>query len=174
VDASFTTLRWSWREALLLSEVSDVSHSGGSSFTIEHEAQATRLSLPLACRSSAEAEAWVAVLKALQGLDGLDASQRARLRTAFFRASDGTPTLTRAQQATFFAQLNWLPAPGDAHGPGALVELHDDTGTPALGRLHLDWNMALAAYARKARHHNLIDEIWKGCDAESEPPLEHT
>lgn len=151
-----------------------MSHSGGSSFTIEHEAQATRLSLPLACRSAAEAEAWVAVLKALQGLDGLDTNQRARLRTAFFRASDGTPTLTRAQQATFFAQLNWLPAPADVHGgQGALAELHDDTSTPVLGRVHLDWNMALAAYARKARHHNLIDEIWKGCHAD-EPPLEHT
>ena len=117
VDDDFTTLRWSWTDSLLISEITSVSHNegGSASFTIHYHDVALASSLPIACRSSKEAAWWVWVLGMLQQLDvtrhGLDAHQRQRLKRAFYASSANAASLTEAQQISFFAHLNYEVSP---------------------------------------------------------------
>ena len=122
VDDSFTQLRWSWREFLMLDEIDEVSHTAGqtsvglscrsSVLTTTNVQQ--RHTVTLTCRSASDAARWAVALRGLRKLDEVsydfDERQRGRLKRAFRAAlghavgRDGSSgTLSIPQQLAFFA-----------------------------------------------------------------------
>lgn len=119
VDDTYSQLRWSWTEQLMLDEIVDVSHLG-TSITVGYWSGSTaaasadaamqhKQTLTLLCRTPHDAARWAAALRGLQRLDEvgymLDSRQRARLKRAF-REVTSSPTMPLQQQLAFFACLN--------------------------------------------------------------------